>query len=265
MNTVCRGMAVCALVAWAATGAVSSARVYYVGNSLTDNIKYDGVSAMASAAGVAFTWGRQSIPGAPLEWLWDHRTEGFCEPSCPPTALPNLAWDALTMQIGQRLLPADSAAARNYINLARQGNTNVQPYIYTAWPNESWGDYATFWNKQYTGSWDNTWATANYFTRLIPAVRSATPDAKPCLLVPSGHVLYELDRRIKAGQVPGVTSVFNWYYDDCHLDSVGAYVTGCTMFATVCKADRAAWRCLRSTEESTPPSPVSFRTRCGRW
>ena len=54
-------------------------RVYYLGNSVTDTIRYGELATLAATRGVKLTWGRQMIPGAPLEWLYTHPNDGFRE------------------------------------------------------------------------------------------------------------------------------------------------------------------------------------------
>ena len=57
-------------------------------------------------------------------------------------------------------------------------------------------------------------------------------------MVPVGHVMYELDQRMKAGQVSGYTSDYGkCTSDDIHLNNVGSYVVGCTYFATLYRQD----------------------------
>jgi len=50
-----------------------------------------------------------------------------------------------------------------------------------------------------------------------------------------GHVMYELNQRMKAGQVPGYTHIKQLFADGIHLNNVGSYVVGCTYFATLYK------------------------------
>ena len=54
-------------------------------------------------------------------------------------------------------------------------------------------------------------------------------------MVPVGHVLHELNQRMKAGEVPGYKTVWELYKDGIHLNNVGSYVVGCTFFATLYK------------------------------
>ena len=54
-------------------------------------------------------------------------------------------------------------------------------------------------------------------------------------MVPVGHVMYELNQRMKAGQVSGYTHIKQLFADGIHLNNVGSYVVGCTYFATLYK------------------------------
>ena len=54
-------------------------------------------------------------------------------------------------------------------------------------------------------------------------------------MVPVGHVMYELNQRMKAGKVPGYTDIKQLFADGIHLNNVGSYVVGCTYFATLYK------------------------------
>jgi hypothetical protein len=54
-------------------------------------------------------------------------------------------------------------------------------------------------------------------------------------MVPVGHVMYELNQRMKAGEVPGYKDIKEVFADGIHLNNVGSYVVGCTYFATLYK------------------------------
>ncbi|MFO0930160.1 MAG: hypothetical protein U0736_24570 [Gemmataceae bacterium] len=222
-------------------------RVYHVGNSVTDTIRYTALAELAKARGHRHVWGRHMIPGAPLAWLWDHPAQGFQQPPFGhyPKALADYEWDALTLQPFDRQLDKgddnDLKLCRRFIDLARKRSPDVQVYVYSRWPRRDEPakgtyrlDYAKKWERKYTGGWDGTNETRDYFERLVAALRKAYPDAKkPVLLIPVGDVLLELDRRAKAGKVPGLDGAEKLYADGIHFNDVGAYVVGCTFFATL--------------------------------
>jgi hypothetical protein len=47
--------------------AADSLRVYFIGNSVTDTVRYSGLAKLVEAGGLKMDWGRTMIPGAPLE------------------------------------------------------------------------------------------------------------------------------------------------------------------------------------------------------
>jgi hypothetical protein len=214
-------------------------RVYFVGNSVTDTINYGALTELAKSRGHEQVWGRHMIPGAPLQWIWQHPKDGFQEPPFGyyPNALTNYEWDILSLQPFDRLLDGDDgdlAMAKNFIDLALQKSPDLQIYVYARWPRLGKDDFDIAWKKLYTGGWDGTNETKDYFERLTVKLRKAYPNLKkPILMVPVGHVLYELNQQMKAGNVPGYKHVKELYADGIHLNNVGSYIVGCTYFATL--------------------------------
>lgn len=219
-------------------------RVYHVGNSVTDTINYKGLSQLAQSRSHKYIFGRHMIPGAPLSWIWEHPADGFSEEPFGyyPKALPNYQWDVLTLQPFDRKLDGndgDVVMAKNYINLALPKSPNLRIYVYSRWPRRDENgslDLDKKWMRKYTGGWDGTEETKDYFETLTLALRKAYPKLqKQILMVPVGDVLYELNQRIKAGQVPGYTSITQVYSDGIHFNEVGSYIVGCTFYATLYK------------------------------
>jgi hypothetical protein len=220
-----------------------SLRVYFVGNSVTDTINYGALAELAKSRGYQQIWGRHMIPGAPLQWIWEHPQDGFQEQPFGhyPTALAEHPWDVLSLQPFDRHLDGndgDLTMARNFIDLALSKSPDVQVYVYARWPRQGKDDFDTAWLKKYTGGWDGTNETMDYFERLTIELRKVYPHLKkPILMVPVGHVLYELNQRMKAGEVPGHKQIKDIFADDIHLNNVGSYVVGCTYFATLYRQD----------------------------
>jgi len=247
MSYGCLSAFLCIIICVCTPASAETFSVYFVGNSVTDQINYGGLDAMAEAQGHTHLWGRDMIPGAPLEWLWNHPADGFQEPpyGLYPNALPNYEWDAISLQPFDRLLDNDVNYAGRFIDLAlsNPANADCQFYIYSRWPRKNSDgtlDYDALWLREYTGGWDNTNETRDYFETLTYALRDKYPAlAKPILMVPAGDVLYELNQRMKAGQVPGFTDVCDVYADGIHFNNIGQYVVGTTYYATLYKEDPA--------------------------
>lgn len=246
-------------------------RVYFIGNSVTDTVRYGELAKLTAARGVRLDWGRTMIPGAPLEWIYTHPDEGFQQEPYGRwrKGLTEYAWDAVSLQPFDRHLRAvnndgrdlgDVALVREFAALAARRNPDVQVYIYARWPRVTSGgrsipfdkndydpakpgsgndlarvdDFAGRWEMKYTGGWDNSNEGREYFDALLREARKETPFLrKKPLLVPVGHVMNELHRRMKAGEVPGYRSIHQLYRDGIHLGEAGSYLVGCTFFATM--------------------------------
>lgn len=237
-NTVFHA-AILSIALAAAPAPEKSLRVYFIGNSVTDTINYRGLTELAKSRGHTQVWGRHMIPGAPLQWIWQHPKDGFQEPPFGhyPNALANFHWDVLSLQPVDRHLEGkdgDLVMAKNFIDLALPKSPDLQVYVYARWPRQGKDDFDTMWLKKYTGGWDGTNETKDYFERLTLELRKTYPKLK-IHMVPVGHVMYELNQRMKAGQVPGYKHIKEVFADGIHLNNVGSYVVGCTYFATLYK------------------------------
>lgn len=217
-------------------------RVYFVGNSVTDTINYHGLEALAKSRGYKHVWGRHMIPGAPLQWIWQHPDQGFQEQPYGhyPTALTKYQWDVLCLQPFDRHITGDEGdivMAKNFIKMALPKSPDMQVYIYARWPRKDKDgglEYGKKWLRKYTGGWDGTNETKDYFERLTLELRKACPELKkPILMVPVGHVMYELDQQMKADKMPGFTDIGQVYKDGIHLNNVGSYIVACTFFVTL--------------------------------
>jgi hypothetical protein len=223
---------------------------YFIGNSVTDTIRYEGLQKLAESRGRSLTWGRSMIPGAPLSWLWGHPESGFQQEPFGlfPKALSAHTWDVLSLQPFDRHIEGeegDLRMARNFIDLALTKSPQVQVYIYSRWPrkDEPKGgppslDYRAKWLRPFTGKFDGSEESRDYFERLVTRLREAyLGKAKPILLVPVGDVLLELDTRMRAGKVPGYDDVGQLYVDGIHFNNVGSFVVGTTFYATLFRDD----------------------------
>ncbi len=224
-------------------------RLYLMGNSLTDNVNYGGLEALAERRGHEHVWGRHSIPGAPIDWIWNHPDGGFRERPFGyyPKAITEFTWDAVTLQPFNRSLQADIEGAGRFMDLAKKKSPDVQFYVYAQWQNGVGLDYTQTWMQDVSdwlksGGWNHPYSnperTALYYETLTRRLREAHPDMKPVSMIPVGHVFYLLDQKIKAGAIPGVDSIFQLYANPAegggtHVNNVGSYVAGVTFFATL--------------------------------
>jgi hypothetical protein len=236
------GFALLACAAVLTLGAAPPARgaepvaVFHVGNSLTDQAY--GMHDLAKARGHQTKFGRHMIPGAPLDWLWNHRGEGFREPGkkAADDILREGKWDVLILQPFGRDPDVSIEFGANYAAAAYQGNPQCQVYVFANYP-EIGKD------RSKADQWEARWLSdadrkgrAN-FEKVARGISAKFPDRKPVRIIPVGEVLYRLHLRMKEGKVPGFKHVADLYEDGVHLKSEGKYVEAVTHYATVFQDD----------------------------
>jgi hypothetical protein len=226
-------------------------RVYHIGNSVTDTLKYQAFGRMVASRGHGYVWGRHMIPGCPLWGLWMDQG-GFQEKpyGASRNALTNFDWDVVTLQPFDRLLDKDIdpdlPSCEKFIELIVARKPDTQVFIYARWPrrDEVKGsqpieyqplDYQAKWARPYSGKWDQSFEARDYFHVLADALNKKFEGklVRPVRVLPVGDVLAELDRRIRAGEVEGLSSIEQIYTDHIHLNHVGSYAVGATFFATL--------------------------------
>ncbi len=228
-----------ALVALLITTGVSAdtMRIYHIGNSLTDQVRYGSFKTIAESRGHTHVWARQMIPGSPLAGLWSSPSSGFQEQpyGYPTNAFPNYTWDIVAMQPFDWSVAQESQAANDFWNLALGNSPNAVACIHMAWPrmDAQYGDYEAQWFDS-THNW--TWSR-RYFERIIDTVTQAHPTKEPVRALPMGEVMWELDRKMRAGRIPGYNDIWEIYNDGVHLGDVGSYITMATHYAVVYRDD----------------------------
>ena len=183
----------------------SKRSAYFIGNSVTDTIRYGPLAQLAKTRDIDLTWGRQMIPGAPLEWLYQHPDDGFNEEPYGgwQKALAGYSWDIVSIQPFDRHLHnkqegqedlGDVALITRFANLAKLKNPKVQVYIYARWPR------------------------ITYDGKNKPFDKNDYDPAKP-----------------GSGNFPGWTNIHQFYKDGIHLNEAGSYAVAWTYFATFFK------------------------------
>ena len=139
----------------------------------------------------------------------------------------------------------DVQVSQKFIDLASQTSPELQTYIYQHWPRRTKNadgsysyDYEKLWLRAYTGRWDRSYESREYFNRVVEELHESYPGAeKPVLMVPVGDVLFELDRQIKADNVPGLGDIAELFWDGIHMTNWGGLVIGTTFYATMYRRD----------------------------
>lgn len=137
-------------------------------------------------------------------------------------ALVKHKWDALVLQLYGAHVAEDLGAIKDFINLAEKHDSVKRYYVYSTWPrrpghkNEAGErvadpiDYQAAWNRAYDDAakkdWKDAYASRDGRRQLIEALRAeyAGKLEHPICIIPAGELLFVLDRKIKAGEVPGL-------------------------------------------------------------
>lgn len=224
----------------AVTTAADHTAVYRVGNSLTWDSQPMGIEALAGQAGYLHIQGHHINCGNTLPNIVANPAQVCVMPvgafGTWDAALRGSRWDAVTCQPHPgpgSTLAADEASILALIAEARANaaNADARFYVYAAWPGHA--DIQGTWSSLVDDADDTPTIQARaYFTHLIRRLRAAT-DAL-VYVIPVGEVLFQLDAKLRAGDVPGLSTIADLYRDDIHLSyDLGRFVAGVTTYATI--------------------------------
>ncbi|MFA6286390.1 MAG: hypothetical protein WC661_03330 [Opitutaceae bacterium] len=221
-------------------------RGYHIGNSLTFKaLSYpyaaykkpwsitayeERVLAFMKQRGVHYVPGWHVSWGASLPSLWSNRfNPAVANAGVATKALSDYTWDLLTLQLWGADTEGDVSASKNFIALAVAKNPAVQVFLVETWVEKNDKlDFPTQWNREWKA--DQKYGIppihcGAYSRTVFANLKKATADLrKPVKFIPIGTVLYELDKRMRAGTVPGFTRVEELYQDKVHLNETGNYV-----------------------------------------
>lgn len=219
-------------------------RSYHIGNSLTQDSLPRGIAALAESRGLEHDVGYHIRSSASLNYILANPTETSVELTTYGTfqeALPNYDWDVVTIQphpgnSPQVTLGTDTQSVLSFINLTRTNPANQETnfYIYQTWPQFTGTPYHLLWDRTDVDNEPDTTMSRSrlYYQYLIENVRSQT-DAN-VYMVPTGEVFYALDAKIRAGELPGFTSISQFYRDVTHLHyEKGRFIASATTFSTI--------------------------------
>ena len=205
-----------------ATTFAEPTKVYMIGNSLTDEVKYDDWINLCKDGGIEALYARKMIPGAPIQWHKDHPTDGFLTSPYkhPEEAFKNFPWDVLTLQ---PFRSGEAEPALYYTNLLWATNPNARVFVYAQWPGKGVEpDWLAAWKKI---------REENY----LPVLASlrATPKGSQSFMIPTGWAMERLHKKAQLGIVPGITSAWDLYSDGVHVSNIGSYLVGLSFYSTI--------------------------------
>ncbi len=179
--------------------------------------------------------------GASLPSIWKHPFEPAVANAGPlGRVLEQQYFDVLTMQLWGADLAGDVAAASAMTAAAVARNPEVRPFLVETWVHKEKTlepDYRTQWERPWpeTQRYGVPPIHCRAYARLVfQRLQEATAGLRqPVRLIPVGSVLAELDRRLCAGAIPGLTRIEDLYADDVHLSERGSYAALETFYAVI--------------------------------
>jgi hypothetical protein len=208
-------------------------RYYMVGNSLTDQVKYDFFQKLVESRGHKPVWGRSMTPGAPISWHWANKPAFTQAPFGDfRKAFADYEWDAVTLQPFSTY-GAEIEGAKQMLGLIKLKSPGAQVYVYSQWMNATSGDFDRIFTEVLPKLTGSTSGIRQFYEVFLQELAAAHPEMKPPRLIPAGHALYLFNQKIQAGEVPGFTSIWEVYNDGIHLGNVGSYFVACSFFATL--------------------------------
>ena len=145
-------------------------------------------------------------------------------------ALAKHKWDAVVFQPYRSHMKDDLPALRRFIRFALEHRATRRFYLHQTWPNrppqnpkERDRSKRIYGNIDYQAVWDRTYEfdetaerpagdefqSRDYFAKLIDRLNEEFAEelAIPICMIPVGEVWYACDKRIKAGEIPGLSEL----------------------------------------------------------
>ena len=222
----------------AGSQAADALKVYFIGNSLTMEAKPDRVQTLLIQKGVPTDYAAQLSGGKSLIRQMNYAKEPdqqWQTPSCFggtasregkfgtwDKAFKAYKWDAAVFQIFSSSLHDDLEALEAFIGICLENDSCKQFYIYSTWPSRprpqgsdfalAEFDYSRTWEQKYTAGPESVdagakqnYATRSYVDALFAQLNKRYPELKDRIhLIPVGEVLFRIDQKIKAGELPEV-------------------------------------------------------------
>ncbi|WP_071794945.1 hypothetical protein [Natronohydrobacter thiooxidans] len=209
-----------------------SSRVIMSGHSLTDPIPPYLAAMVAGAGGRGAVIDRSTIPGSPMDWRWNH-------PGQPVDARAAIGrYDLLVLT--ERVPLLDTMEHHN------------SPQEALRWAEHAWVQgvdtvlYAT-WVTLATGPEagdDESRAGLSFRERLEreqarwEAIRAYVNENRregmgEMQMIPGPQIMLALEAAIAAGEAPGLRDIRDIFYDDIHVNDLGAYIMALAHFAVI--------------------------------
>lgn len=221
--------------------------LYSIGNSHTWDFRPAAdFLEIGKALGIDIKNGWHINCGQNLETIWENPEQTCVDLSrfgAYQKAIRNHTWDAISLQTFRGgIAKAEKEAVEKFLGFITSSiNKDCHVYIYCTWPKntaEQLGDfdYGEEWLSDFEENDTLEILSDKYFTYLENAIENNSDRVK---FIPLGRVLYHFDQRAKSGEVPGFSGAGELYRDAWHMNNVGRFIAGLTVFAQIFRIDPA--------------------------
>lgn len=216
---------------------------FFLGHSLINFHVPNIVNQLSIASGETYSYDANIGNGASLGWHWNNPTTGQ-GPQWDLT-LPNGGYENFILTEAVPLVSQlDWGDSYRYTDslcsYANQYNPNIQYYLYETWHCILSGDGSTggAGGTPCSGDPESTIPWRDRLTIDLPKWESIADSinlihTNPMLIIPNGQAFGRLSDSIESGAVPGLTSVFDLFVDEFHLDNRGNYFVACVVFSVI--------------------------------
>jgi hypothetical protein len=222
-----------------------SYRIYNIGNSHTwDHRPSTGFMEIAKSMDIEIINGWHINCGKNIHHIWNNPEQvcvdvtrfGFFK-----NAIGKHEWDAITIQPFVNGLGKNEAEAikKLYTFIRRANNPEAQVFVYCSWPKNTGEelsdfDYSKAWLADFNPEDTLRSVSEDFFAYLEKSVNEFASDIQ---FVPLGRVIYHFDQKAKAGEIPEFSGAGELYRDRYHMNNVGRYMAGLTMFSGILGID----------------------------
>lgn len=215
-------------------------RTYAVHNSVYDGVQIQRVQDWVEDEGDTILAGRSMTSGAPIWWHVENYPPTFTFSPYGPykTAGTDYIFDEILLQLfnGDELTAGATRDIRTYIpqivNFFTTKSPGIKIRIMERWPSRPADPAAETFEARWAATTD-PYANNAYFQSVMTITKALYP-SRTVLLLPVASVFVEIDKRLRAGTLPGVgtipTGFWTWYKteasDNIHPRQIACAVAG---------------------------------------
>ena len=219
--------------------------LYSIGNSHTWDFRPSAdFLEIAKALHIEIKNGWHINCGQNLNTIWNNPDQTCVELTgygAYREAIENHKWDAITIQTftGGTGKAEKKAVEESLGFISSSINKDCDVFIYCTWPKNTAVqlgdfDYAEVWLGDFQENDTLEILSDKYFSYLENSLENNSDMVK---FIPLGKVLYHFDQKARSGEVPGFSGSGELYRDAWHLNNVGRYIAGLTVFSQILRID----------------------------